>query len=206
MGVFVKTRRWIRRIALTLITSVAVATVVGLILNCVERKRNEEEEYAVYSAYLSEGLLNDAHDWSVGGRVQVVIEDITKVDGNLRWRGLYVVDRRVRFNHLLASTYFSFLVRNLVRTRMQSKFSLPRRATVALASRSDIQPELQGSPEFQKRFPHNMEFITLSGVGSTPLAPKPCSTSTISAGCAAAGDMADGKGQRFVAGSGRATG
>jgi len=51
---------------------------------------------------------------------------------------------------------------------------LPRRATVALALRSDIQPELQGSPEFQKRFPHNMGFITLSGVGSTPLAPKPC--------------------------------
>ncbi|MGC2527530.1 MAG: hypothetical protein WA639_07265 [Candidatus Acidiferrum sp.] len=58
-----------------MLTTVAVLTVVVVIIGWVERKRNADEEYAVYSAYLSEGLLNDAHDWSVGGPVQLVIED-----------------------------------------------------------------------------------------------------------------------------------
>jgi len=56
-----------------------------------ERERNADEEYAVYSAYLSEGLLNDAHNWSVGGPVQVVVQDITTVGGNLRLRALYLL-------------------------------------------------------------------------------------------------------------------
>jgi len=139
--------------------------VVPIILSWVERKRNAEEEYAVYSAYLSEGLLNDAHDWSVGGPVQVVVEDTTKVGRNLRWWALYVLDGRVGFDQLHASTRVSFLVRNLLHTRILPKFVLPSRATAVLASQSDIETRLQGSAEFQKKFPQNMGFITLSGVG-----------------------------------------
>ncbi len=155
----------IRRAALAFLTTVAVLAVVSVITSWVERKLNADEEYAVYSAYLSEGLLNDAHDWSVSGPIQVVIEDTTEAGGNLRWSALYVLDGRVGFDQLHASTRASFLVRNLVHTRIQPKFVLPSRATVVLASKSDIEPRLQGSPEFQKKFPHNMGFIILSGVG-----------------------------------------
>jgi len=128
-----------------------------------ERERNADEEYAVYSAYLSEGLLNDAHDWSVGGPVQVVVRDTTKVGGNLRLRALYVLDGRVHFDQLRTSTRASYLVRNLFQTRILPKFVLPIRATVAITSQSDY-----GSPEFQKKFPHNLGFIVLSGVGFNP--------------------------------------
>jgi hypothetical protein len=164
MPVSDKLRRRIRRTVLVLLTTITVLAVVA----CVERKLNADEEYAVYSAYLSEGLLNDAHDWSVGGPVQVVIEDTTKVGGNLRFWELYVLDGRVRFDQLHTSTRASFLVRNLLQSRILPKFMLPRRATVVLASQSAIQSQWNGSPEFEKRFPHSMGFITLSGVGFNP--------------------------------------
>ena len=138
-----KARRRIRRAVLFLLGIVAVLAIAGW----AERERNADEEYAVYSAYLSEGLLNDAHDWSVGGPVQVVVRDTTKV-GNLRLRALYVLDGRVHFDQLHTSTRASYLVRNLFQTRILPKFVLPSRATVALASQSDY-----GSSEFQKKFP-----------------------------------------------------
>jgi len=138
-----KARRRIRRAVLFLLGIVAVLAIAGW----AERERNADEEYAVYSAYLSEGLLNDAHDWSVGGPVQVVVRDTTKV-GNLRLRALYVLDGRVHFDQLHTSTRASYLVRNLFQTRILPKFVLPSRATVALASPTDY-----GSSEFQKKFP-----------------------------------------------------
>jgi hypothetical protein len=154
-----KTRRRIRRAVLLLLGIVAVLATAGW----AERERNADEEYAVYSAYLSEGLLNDAHDWSVGGPVQVVVRDTTKGGGNLKLRALYVLDGRVHFDQLHISTRVSYLARNLFQTRILPRFVLPSRATVALASQSDY-----GSPEFQKKFPNNLGFITLSGVGFNP--------------------------------------
>jgi hypothetical protein len=151
-----ETRLRIRRTVLLLLAAVVVLATAGW----AERERNANEEYAVYSAYLSDGLLNDAHDWSVGGPVQVVVRDTTIAGGNLRFRALYVLDGRVRFDHLHISTRTSYLVRNLFQTRMLPKFVLPRRATVTLTSLSDY-----GSPDFQKKFPHNLGYIALSGVG-----------------------------------------
>jgi hypothetical protein len=159
-----KTRRRIRRTVLFLLVTSAVLAAAGW----AERERNADEEYAVYSAYLSESLLNDSHDWSVGGPVQVVVKDTTKVGGNLRLGALYVLDSRVHFDKLHTSTRASYLVRNSFQTRILPKFVLPSRATVALASQSDIQPNSYGSPEFEKKFPHNLGFITLSGVGFNP--------------------------------------
>lgn len=159
-----KMRRTARRAVLTLLMAVAVLALVGW----VERKRDANEEYAVYSAYLSEGLLNDTHDWSVGGPVQVIIEDMTSAGRNLRLRAFYVLDGRVNFPHLETSTRASFLIRNLFRTRILPKFVLPSRAAVVLVSKFDIELQFPGSPEFQNRFPHNMGLITLSGVGFNP--------------------------------------
>ena len=128
-----------------------------------ERERNADEEYGVYAAYLSQGLLNDAHDWSVGGPVHVVVRDTTEVGENLRWRLLYSWDSHAQFHQLRTSTRASCLVRNLFRTRIASKFVLPSRATVAIASEFDY-----NSRGFQEKFPHNLGFIALSGVGFNP--------------------------------------
>jgi hypothetical protein len=148
-----------RRICGTGLLLLAVVTVLGS-LGWAERERNADEEYAVYSAYLSEGLLNDPHDWSVGGPVQVVVWDTTRAGGNLRFRALYVLDGRVRFKKLQTLTRVSYLLRNLFQTRILPKFALPSRATVAFTSQSDY-----FSPDFQKKFPRNLGLISLSGVG-----------------------------------------
>src|SRR5580704_15753156 len=109
-------KRIFRRTAVVLI-AVAVALAA---FGCVERALNKQEEYRVYSAYLSEGLLNDAHDWSIGGTVQVVVEDTTTTGGNLRFRLLSLFDRRLNFRELQTSTRASYLARNLFRTRIES--------------------------------------------------------------------------------------
>lgn len=139
-----------------------VAAALALI-SSFEARRNANEEYAVYSAYFADGLLSNAHDWSTSGSVQVVIEDRTKAGGYLRFWPLYVLHSNIRFNQLHLITRIDFVLRNLLRTAILNKFSLPKRATVVLASGSDIQ-----SSGFQKRFPGNMGFVTLSGVGFNP--------------------------------------
>jgi hypothetical protein len=145
--------------AVLLIATVLVLTAYGW----VERERNADEEYLVYSAYLTDGLLNDAHDWSVGGPVLVVVRDTTTAGESLRFHALYALDGRIHFGGLRTSTRASYIVRNLFHTRIQPKFVLPSRAKVAIASQSDY-----GSPEFQKKFPRNLGFIALSGVGFNP--------------------------------------
>jgi hypothetical protein len=150
-----------RRTCGTALLLLAVSTLLAS-LGWAERERNVDEEYAVYSAYLSEGLLNDPHDWSVGAPVQVVVWDTTRAGGNLRLRTLYALDGRVRFDQLQTATRASYLVRNLFQTRILPKFVLPSRAIVALTSQSDY---FSFSPEFQKKFPRNLGLITLSGVG-----------------------------------------
>jgi hypothetical protein len=159
MGLSDKARRRIRRTAVLLIATVTVSAASGW----AERERNANEEYLVYSAYLSDGLLNDAHDWSVGGPVLVVVKDKTTAGEHLRFQALYVLDGRINFEGLRVSTRVSYLVRNLFHTRIRQKFVLPGRARVALTSKSDY-----GSSEFQKEFPHNLGFIVLSGVGFNP--------------------------------------
>jgi|SRR5580692_1887652 hypothetical protein len=152
-------RRMFRYTTVGLIAVVVVLAAFGW----VERERNKQEEYKVYSAYLSEGLLNDAHDWSIGGPVQVVIGDKTISGGNLRFRLFYLFDRRVNFDELQTTTRASYLARNLFRTRIESKFLLPGRAAVSVTAESEY-----SSPAFQEKFPRNMGLVVLSGVGFNP--------------------------------------
>ena len=148
--------RRIRFIALSLLAVVGILAIA----EWAEKRRCAGEEYAVYSAYLSDGLLSDAHDWGSSGPVQVVVKNTTSVSENLRIKALYVFDGRADFNQLERSTRASYLVRNIFSTRLLPNFRLPRFATLVLASRSDYL-----SPEFQKEFPHNQGLIALSGVG-----------------------------------------
>ena len=46
-----------------LLAFVAILVVAALASNWFEKTRSAEQEYAVYSAYLSEAILNDPHDW-----------------------------------------------------------------------------------------------------------------------------------------------
>jgi len=149
-------RRTLRR---TVVVLIAVAVVL-VSFGWLERVRNEHEEYKVYSAYLSESLLNDAHDWSVDRPVQVVIADRTISGGNLRFRLFSLFDRRLDFDELQTSTRVSYLAGNMFHTRIEPKFLLPARATACVTSEGEY-----GSPAFQQKFPRNMGLVTLSKVG-----------------------------------------
>jgi hypothetical protein len=153
----------IRRMFRCTIVGLIALTVVLATFGWVEREQNKQEEYKVYSAYLSEGLLNDAHDWSIGRPVQLVIGDKTISGGNLRFRFFSLFDRRVNFSELQTTTRASYLARNLFRTRIESKFSLPGRAAVSVIAESEY-----SSPAFQEKFPRNMGLVVLSGVGFNP--------------------------------------
>src|ERR1700692_362282 len=149
-------RKALRRIGFTLLGLMVVLVILAA-ASWAERIRNADEEYAVYSAYLSDGLLNDAHDWGARGRVLLVVRSTTSVSDNLRIKALFVFDGRVGFDQLERSTRASYLVRNLFPTRLQAKFRLPNFATFVLASESDY-----FSSEFQKKFPRNQGRIVLS--------------------------------------------
>jgi hypothetical protein len=153
-----------RRICRTILALLTIATILAVV-TWTEQRRHPDDEYAVYSAYLSEGISNDAHDWSVDTPIQVVIEDTTKMDGNLRFRTLYVLHNRMNFDQLHLSTRVSFLARNLHQIRILPKFALPSRATVVLASKSEIQSLSNGSPESEKEFPNSAGLVALSRVG-----------------------------------------
>jgi hypothetical protein len=77
-----KAWRTITRTAMLLMSIAVILAASGW----AERERNADEEYLVYSAYLSDGLLNDAHDGSVGAPVLVVVEDQTRTTQNYDFR------------------------------------------------------------------------------------------------------------------------
>lgn len=152
-------RRSLRKLAVAVPISVAVLAIFAVFAHWAERTRNASEEYAVYSAYLSQGIAEDAHDWSVDAPIEVVVTDTTKV-GTLRWWPLYALDFRRKFDRISGVTNYSFLVRNLLRTPVTDRFRLPRRASVAIATESEAE-----SPDFYKRHPRAIGYLTLSGVG-----------------------------------------
>src|SRR5712664_480411 len=57
---------------------------------------------------------------------------------------------------------------SVVKNRNCPRSGLGGSLTPLAPSQSDIQSHFYGSPEFQKKFPHNLGFITLSGVGFNP--------------------------------------
>jgi len=150
----------LRKFALGLCLSSLLLVTLSVVGHWVERTRNASEEYAVYSAYLSQGISEDAHDWSVDVPIDVVVTDRTKVGGNLRWWRLYALDFRRKFDHVSAVTNYSFVIRNLFRTTVTDHFQLPRRASVAIASESEVE-----SPDFYKRHLRAIGYVTVSGVG-----------------------------------------
>jgi hypothetical protein len=161
--VSINSRRKIRRAVVLLLTAVAVIIVLAV----VDRLRNKDEEYAVYSAYLSEGILNDAHDWSVDTPIQVIVADKTEMGGIFRLWAFSVAANRLGFHDPHFSTRASFIARGLYQTKILPKFVLPKRATAVVAARADIQG-ISNSAEFQAKFPHNLGLIILSGVGFNP--------------------------------------
>jgi hypothetical protein len=77
-------------------------------------------------------------------------------------------DSRGAFPGLSSSTRASFLIRNLLESPLRRPIEVPNRASVVFAFRHDIELLQHDPAEFEKRFPHNLGYIAMSGVGFNP--------------------------------------
>src|SRR5579862_2005734 len=78
-------------------------------LALAERLRTETELNAVLSTYLSDDILNDAHDWGSGSGILVVLQCEAQQPGMWRWRYPYPFDKRSQFTQSSLFTRSSFM-------------------------------------------------------------------------------------------------
>lgn len=144
-------------------------TVVIVLLACiavlffVEQRRAHPEVGAVLSAYLSDEVLHNAHDWGSGRGIQIILQREAQQPGTWRWRWSLLFDRRVRFPQASLVTRISFVVSNAVASEIRAELRLPRGVDSVVVSRREL--EQSQSSDFQQRFPNNLGYIAVSQPG-----------------------------------------
>ena len=132
-------------------------------LFALEQRRTQAEMGAVLSAYLSNEVLQNAHDWGSGRVVQMVMQRETQSPGNWRWRWFMLLDKRSRFPESSRTSRFSFFLTNLFVTDVQPELHLPSRVTPVFVSRKEL--ERTEPNDFQTRFPNNLGYVAVSHIG-----------------------------------------
>jgi hypothetical protein len=141
------------RVGLLTVTLVAV----GLYLLGHRSSDIEAEQYAVYSAYLSSEIRENAHDYGSGsGDFIVLIQEKTTTP----WAGLPRLRRlKADIPNLSDFTLANCIVRNATAESLTRDLRLP--VQYELLPESD----LQNFESLQKRFPLHFGYVTLSRVG-----------------------------------------
>lgn len=152
-------RRRIRRTLLIVLTMIAVLVSLAV----VDRLRNKDEEYAVYSAYLLNELRAANLSWAKEMPIQIVVVDTTQMNEIPEPWAHNVASNQLGFDSLHVSTRASFIVRNFYHTRIFPKFTLPKQAWVRPTAETELLP-LWNSSESLRR----LGYLTLSGVGFNP--------------------------------------
>ena len=118
---------------------------------------------AVLSAYLSDEVLHNVHDWGSGRGIQMVVQHEAQSPGNWRWRWILRLDRRSWFPESSRTSRFSFFLTNVFSTDVQAELHLPSGVTSVFVSRKEL--ERTEPNDFQTRFPNNLGYIAVSHVG-----------------------------------------
>lgn len=135
-----------------------------LALAAVEQRRTESELVAVVSAYLSDGILQDPHDWGSGRGVLVVLQREAQVPGMWRWRWVSPFDNRLKFSRSSVVTRSSFSLSNALPSQLQVALQLPAGATSTVVNRKELE-KVAGTDEFQKKFPNSLGYVAVSQAG-----------------------------------------
>jgi len=144
--------------------TVAIVLLAGIaVLFVVEQRRTQAELGAVLSAYLSDEVLHNAHDWGSGRDIQIILQREAQQPGTWRWRWSLLFDRRVRFPQASFLTRTSFVVSNAVASDIRAELHLPRGVDSVIVSHREL--EQSQSSDFQQRFPHNLGYIAVSQPG-----------------------------------------
>jgi hypothetical protein len=149
------------KIAFRAATVLVVVLTVIFALFILEQRRTQTEMGAVLSAYLSDEVLNNAHDWGSGRGILIVLQREAQRPGTWRWGLLF--DQRLRFPQTSFMTRTSFVVSNALVTDIQAELHLPGGVDSVVVSRRDL--EQSQSVDFQKRFPNNFGYIATSQPG-----------------------------------------
>jgi hypothetical protein len=129
----------------------------------LEQRRTQAELSPVLSAYLSDEVLHNAHDWGSGRGIQIILQREAQHPGMWRVRWSLPFDQRLRFPQAAFLTRTSFVVSNAVSTDIQAELHLPRGVRSVVVSRSELEHSL--SSDFQQRFPNNLGYIAVSQPG-----------------------------------------
>ena len=153
-----------RRTAVRGVCAFFILLLCILALAAVEQRRTESELAAVVSAYLSDGIPQDPHDWGSGRGILVVLQREAQVPGVWRWRWLSPFDNRLKFSGSSVVTRGSFSLSNALPSRLQITLQLPAGVTGAMVSRKELE-RTAATDEFQKRFPNNFGYVAVSQAG-----------------------------------------
>jgi hypothetical protein len=132
------------------------------VLAISEEKRTELELNGVLSAYLSDGILRDAHDWGSGKGILIVLQRET--ERRVAWGSLLRHNNPFVFTESSWLTRSSFILSNALPTHLEAVLRLPAGVSAVSVGRSELQhAELSG--EFQTRFPNSLGYIAVSRAG-----------------------------------------
>jgi hypothetical protein len=149
------------------IGTIMVLTAIGLsLVNGSMRDRTRKESYEVYSSYLN----SDLEENNAGAQTLIVIQDRTQRSPADEGTGILNEFRNLLFNFITqdrvrsvaAETYRNFVLRNLWPEFLHdSDFKLAFRYKVVTTRETG----LYAQQEFDRRFPENYGYFTLSSVG-----------------------------------------
>ena len=147
-----------------ILVAVSVLLIFAFGLSLAEERRTDAELNEIISAYLSDGILHNSHDWGAGEGILVVIQHEAQKPGLWRWRWLYPFDKRVRFDKSMFLTRCSFVLSNAIQNSIDLRLRLPKGIKAVMASRNDLErPNF--TSDFQARFPNNLGYIAISHAG-----------------------------------------
>lgn len=145
--------------------AITLAILIGaLTLVCAEQWRTDRELSSALSAYLSDGILHDAHDWGSGQHVLVVLQTEPQQPGSWKWRWLHLLDGRIKSADSSFATRCSFALSNALPRDLHLRLRLPAGIHLANARRRELE-KTNFTGEFQARFPNNLGYVAVSRAG-----------------------------------------
>lgn len=154
----------VRQALIRIAGTAIVIAICSVVLIISEQRRADVELTEVLSAYLTNGILHDAHDWGPGHRILLVIQSESERPGNMRLRWLIPFDSRLTFKDSSPVTRISFLLTNAISRRLRIAPHLPSNVRFVIANRDYLESILP-TTDFQKQFPSNLGYIAVSHAG-----------------------------------------
>jgi hypothetical protein len=153
-----------RQVRIKITGTTVLIAICSLILVLTDQRRTDGELTEILSAYLSDGILHDAHDWGPGHRILLVIQSEPERPGNMRSGWLSPFDSRLKFRDSSPITRISFLLSNAISRPLRIAPHLPRGVRSVIAGRDYLESKIP-TPDFQKQFPNNLGYIAVSRAG-----------------------------------------